>query len=170
MKTKRKIIRIQGFRNFRFLVPVYLILLTVACTITRSTTYNETGRDNPFPDILFSAGVVTGGIVENAELSGIDNISDTDAISGATSLSFNAGIHTEISSRKHHMETGIDYVRFKQTVIFLIPDDAVNGIRDFRFQQLRLPLTYNFHFLKNSVNDPALILKVGLSVGYTLKT
>lgn len=65
------------------------------------------------------------------------------------------------------METGLDYISFKQDFTYLDHSQGIDGTRDFSYHQLRLPVTYNFQFFKNNDNKPLLIFKAGLSFGYT---
>ena len=113
------------------------------------------------------AGSSYGGIVDNCQMSGIEGTSDVDAITGATKLSYSAGIHSVIKGHGRTIETGLDYIKFDQSLEYDLPSLSVNGTRNFEFQQIRLPLTYNFAFFRNYLYRPRLVLKLGLSVGYT---
>ena len=66
-------------------------------------------------------------------MSGIPGISETDAITGATKSSFNAGIHSEINIKGHVIETGLDHFGFDQSVTYDLSSFNVNGKRDLQF-------------------------------------
>jgi len=104
---------------------------------------NKTGQ-NKRTSISILAGLSAGGLVENTIMSGISGLSETDAITGTTKSSFNAGIHSEINIKGHVIETGLDYPGFDQSFTYDLPSFNVNGVKDVRFHQLRLPMTYNF--------------------------
>jgi len=142
----------------------YLFWAVLALSICGCSTTNNSGRHST---ISILAGLSSGGLVENREMSGINGVSNIDTITGATRTFYNAGIHTEINLKGHSIETGLDYISFDQSVEYELPSLSVSGNRDFSFHQLRLPLTYNLHLFKNSQNYPRLILKAGMSTGYT---
>ncbi len=112
-------------------------------------------------------GATYGGIVDNHDASEIEGTSDVDAITGATKIAYNAGVHSIFKGHGRTIEIGLDYISFNQSVKYNLPSLSVNGTRSFEFQQIRLPLTYNFEFFKNDLNQPKLALKLGFSAGYT---
>jgi len=126
-----------------------------------------TGATKAEMKIVALAGASYGGIVDNHGASGIEGTSDVDAITGATKLAYNAGIHSVFKGHGRTIEIGLDYINFNQSVEYALPSLSVYGTRDFEFQQIRLPMTYNFEFFKNNLNKPKLALKLGFSVGYT---
>ncbi len=117
---------------------------------------------------VFHAGASSGGLVENMELTGVEGISELDAITGASQMAFTLGLHSEIEWKDHAVETGLDYLAFNQAVDYNLPSFATIGKRDFRFHQLRVPLSYNFRFLKDSEGFAKLTLRAGLSVGVSI--
>jgi len=139
----------------------YLLLSVLTLSISSCSTIKGDST------ISILAGYSAGGLVENTEMSGIDGVSDIDSISGASKILYNAGIHTEINIKGHSIETGLDYICFDQSVGYKLPSLLVTGNRDFNFHQLRFPITYNFHLLKKAQNYSKLILKGGMSIGYT---
>ena len=118
-------------------------------------------------NIALLAGATVGGLVENSEMTGLENSCGIDAITGATDKTFNAGVHTEINIKGLRLETGMDYIGYNQSIMYSFPASE-DGLRDIRFHQLRLPLTYNFSFFNNTENQPLLVLKAGFSLGYTI--
>jgi hypothetical protein len=126
-----------------------------------------TGATKAEMNFVVLGGATYGGIVDNYEAKDIEGVSDVDAITGATKLSYNAGIHSVLKGHGRAIEIGLDYIKFNQSVEYDLPSLSVNGTRDFEFQQIRLPITYNFEFFENELNQPKLSLKLGFSVGYT---
>jgi len=149
-----------------------LFFLTTAynCSSVKNSMVQNKAGQNKRADISVLAGPSAGGFVDNTVLSGISGASETDAITGATSSAFNAGVHSGINIGGHVIETGVDYIGFKQSVTYDLSSFAVSGIRDIRFHQLRLPVTYNFRFFNNELNRPKLVVKGGLSLGYTFSS
>ncbi len=139
-----------------------LILIAISLSVAGCVTTNNINKKDKatirMSSFSFFAGPSIGGIIDNTE---------TDAVSGATKIKYNAGLHSEINIKKYFIETGLDYITFSQTFIYMDTTYEIDGTRNFSFQQLRLPLTCNFHFFKNAKNNPLLILKLGLSIGYT---
>jgi hypothetical protein len=113
------------------------------------------------------AGGSYGGLVHNENMHGINGVSGVDAITGATKVGSNAGIHLILKGHGRTIETGLDYVNLSKSIKYEMPSLSVNGTRNFETHQLRLPVTYNFGFFKNDLKQTKLVLKVGLSAGYT---
>jgi hypothetical protein len=163
----------KKFKNLFFVA----MLITLLGSSTNKTQAKEpdptlcidavTGATKTEMNFVFLAGASYGGIVDNQDASGIEGATDVDAITGATKISYNAGIHSIIKGHGRTIETGLDYMRFNQSVEYDLPSLSVNGTRNFEIQQVRMPLTYNFEFFKNYLNKAKLALKLGFSVGYT---
>ncbi len=154
--------------NWRFAI-VFLMLpglfvAFVSCSSVQKTLASNSGNAST---VSFLAGASAGGLVENSKMSGIEDNAGIDAITGATKTTFNAGVHTELKLKGHFIETGLDYMSFAQKVEYNLPSYSVNGERDFRFHQIRLPLTYNLHLFKNNRNGARFVLKAGMTIGYT---
>lgn len=168
MKILSSITKIIFNRStFLYLFSAVLIFTILSCNMTKKSLVRENDDSGQYSTISILAGLSYGGHVDNTVMSGINDVSNIDAVTGATKTRFNAGIHTEINLKGHFIETGLDYISFDQSVEYKLPSFSVAGNRDFNFHQLRLPLTYNLHLFKNNQNYPGLILKAGLSVGYT---
>lgn len=137
----------------RFLQTILIIpfLLVAGCS-----TYEKTGWS-----VLARGGFNSGGIVENREL---------DAISGATGKGFSAGVHAlgEFSGRQ--FETGLDYLAYEQIIRYNDPESVVKGEKKITYGELRLPVTYNFRFLKNLNDYPFMTFKLGVNAGYVIDT
>jgi hypothetical protein len=126
-----------------------------------------TGATKAEIKFAFLAGASYGGIVHNREMAGVSGVSDVDVITGATKLAYNAGIHTILKGHGRTIEVGLDYIKVNKSVEYDIPSFSVSGIRSFEAHQIRLPLTYDFGFFENYLNQPKLVFKIGLSPGYT---
>ncbi|MCD4793804.1 MAG: hypothetical protein K8R54_11250 [Bacteroidales bacterium] len=146
------------FRRFYIKGTFIALCFTfIACSSTKNVTDND-NKKTEISSFSFLGGCSTGGIIEDTE---------TDAVSGATTMKYNTGVHSEISIKGRLLETGLDYIAFKQAFTYLDPAQSIDGVRDFSFHQLRMPLTYNFQLFKNNENRALLFLKAGLSIGYT---
>lgn len=143
--------------------------VSVSCLLGCSAVKNAMkSQDEKTVTTSFRVGPSSGGLIENRLLSGISGASDLDAITGATKTSVNLGVHAQIRVKGHTLETGLDYIRFSQSVTYEMPSFTAEGKRDFRFHQLRMPITYNFNFFKNKDNYPLLVMRPGLSIGNTV--
>lgn len=154
-------------KSFIYLFLAVSSLLILSCSMTKKLLVRKNDNSGRHSTISILAGAASGGLVDNTGMAGINGVSNVDAITGATKIAYNAGIHTEIKLKGHSIETGLDYISFDQSVDYELPSFTVNGKRDFSFHQFRLPITYNFHLFKNSQNYPRFILKAGFSFGYT---
>ncbi|VAX20432.1 hypothetical protein MNBD_IGNAVI01-3064 [hydrothermal vent metagenome] len=145
----------------KILFYLIAIFLFISCSASRKTFDNDASSNT---QTSFLAGGSFGGIVENNQLSGIDEASGIDAISGATRKSVSLGIHAEFNINGRKIETGLDYLNFDQSIKYNLPSYSYMGVREISFHQLRLPFTYNFELIE----DNKLSLKIGASIGYTI--
>jgi hypothetical protein len=157
-----------------FSVTVLIILL--GCSMNRNQVKENdqtlgfdavTGATKAEINFAVLSGASYGGIVHNRDMAGISGVSDVDAITGATKLAYNVGIHTILKGHGRTIEVGLDFIKVSKSVEYDIPSLSVNGTRSFEANQIRLPLTYNFGFFKNNMNQAKLVFKIGLSPGYT---
>jgi hypothetical protein len=109
-------------------------------------------------DVSFSlfAGPHYGGIIDNKHV---------DAVTSATRWGGRLGLSAEFGIRRHYLEAGLDYLYFSQVLGFY---NGFDGTRNITFQQLRLPVTYNFHFLKKNRAYPMLTAGIGPYMGVLL--
>ena len=126
-----------------------------------------TGATKAETNFAFLAGASYGGLVENDNKNDISGVTAIDAITGATKLAYNVGIHSILKGHGRTIEIGLDYINLDKSIEYEMPSLSVSGTRSFKTHQIRLPLTYNFLFFKNHLERPRLVLKVGLSAGYT---
>lgn len=141
-------------RKLLWITVVLYILSFQGCTVSKDATEKTTAS------YLAYGGINYGGFIEDTEI---------DAISGATSMQYNFGLHSEIAIRnKYRIETGLDYIKYKQTLDFNDTQNDYTGKTDFNYSQLRVPVTYNFSLLKNSDNRTVINFKAGMSFGYNI--
>ncbi len=137
-------IKISKTMKKHFLLITIIIFLS-SCKLVKEIANNSTHN--------IQVGGNLGGIVTNREV---------DAVSGATKMNFNIGYHNTVKIKKHHIETGIDFLRHKQ--IFEFTETEFTGKRSFTYSEIRFPATYNFHLFKKN-NNGRLIGKLGFSYG-----
>lgn len=138
----------------------YLLILIITGLVSCNTTekLSETNR------LSIQFGTNKGGIVENTDMSIIDNLSidkEIDAYSGATSNSINLGLHKNIALKKNEIELGIDYINNKQSFAYNDDVNNWNGKRSFTINQLSFPLTYNLKIMPSKWENLDLQLKIG---------
>ena len=158
--------------NKLFLYTITLFFLTTlhnCSSVKSSIQHNKTGQYTG-SGLSVLAGPSAGGVIDNTLMSGLDDLPETDAITGATSTRFNAGVHPQFNIGGFVFETGLDYLDFKQSVTYNLPSNNVNGVRSIQFRQIRVPLTYNFRFFKKDPSRPKFVLKAGASVGYSFSS
>jgi hypothetical protein len=129
------------------------LCLLFSCAATRNAI-----EDNKTLKLGLEAGGNWGGWVDHKEL---------DGITGATSWKYHAGLHAHLNVLGRRFETGLEYAAFGQSVKYNDPAQSILGARDFSFHRLRVPLTYNLHVLHTQQALPLLVVKFGLSFGYT---
>ncbi|RLD52117.1 MAG: hypothetical protein DRI97_14865 [Bacteroidetes bacterium] len=117
------------------------------------------------PSMKVYLGASHGGIVENTDLSLIEN-TEPDAYTGATSVGVQGGIHYEYPFKKLSLETGIDAFMNNQTFTYYDDYAGFHGSRDLLVTQLRIPLQMNFRFLRENHENGMVQLKLGLSPGF----
>ncbi|MBN1340447.1 MAG: outer membrane beta-barrel protein [Bacteroidales bacterium] len=137
---------------------IFITLLFASCSVPEQTTSPPTNKNN-YTCWTIRTGVNTGGFVDNQE---------TDAVSGATYAGYSFGLHPEICISGKTIETGIDLHEYGQTLTYSDPVNEFIGERALTYQELRLPLTYNFRFFKNLSNCDFFYLKIGLATGYLI--
>ena len=100
-----------------FTVVLYTLSFQ-GCTVSKDTTGKTTGS------YLAYGGINYGGFIEDTEI---------DAISGATSMQYNIGLHSEIAIKnKYRIEAGLDYIEYKQTLDFNDTQNGYTGKTDFK--------------------------------------
>ncbi|KPL13888.1 MAG: hypothetical protein AMS26_12770 [Bacteroides sp. SM23_62] len=125
-------------------IPV--IFLLAGCAVTK-TSYH------------IQAGGSWGGIIEDTKM---------DAVTGATKMGVNLGVHPAVNINRRLVETGLDFLTYNQSWMYFDAGENYDGKRDLKFGELRFPLTYNFQLFRDSNDEGQLQIKLGLSAGYIL--
>jgi len=125
-----------------------LALLTAAAWIAACITScaSETfvaGRNTPH--LSFHAGINSGGIVENTDMSVVPDAAappeaNVDAFSGATHTGAHAGIHVHQPVGRIAIETGLDYMYNYQEFFYIDAGQFAMGQRSLDVSQLVIPL------------------------------
>jgi hypothetical protein len=116
-------------------------------------------EDNKPFSFIFSAGMNTGGIVKKSKI---------DAVTSATKLGIHGGVHSEIDILSHFVETGLDYLSYRQVLSYQDSFKNNNGTRAFSMHCFSVPITYNFHLFKRDNSNPHLVLGIGISASLFL--
>ncbi len=115
---------------------------------------------------LLEAGVNKGGIVENTDLSKVEEVG-VDAFSGATRIGGHLGGRIILPVRHNAIETGLSYMYSPQTFTYNDAKHSYSGRRKLTTTQLIVPLSYNIDLVKK--NHPRLYyLKVGGAIEYNM--
>jgi hypothetical protein len=130
---------------FVILLINFLIVNNIYATRTNILEFLES-RTNFYA--IAGLNLITG-IVDNNEI---------ELITGATKIGSKAGLRTELKvvGDKHYIETGIDIQHLLQSIEY----HNVQKTRDFNILICRIPITYNYHFLKPD-KSPFVIIKIG---------
>jgi hypothetical protein len=80
-------------------------------------------------------------------------------------LGVSLGVHPDFYIGRRLLETGFDLLTYHQSWTYLDAGENYDGTRDFKFCELRVPLTYNFQLFRNSDDEGLFQLKLGLSAG-----
>jgi hypothetical protein len=113
------------------------------------------------------AGANKGGIVENTDLSKVEN-APVDGFTGATSMGFHAGGHAVIPVGRNDVQAGLNYLYSPQKFTY---NDAVNGYfgtRKISLSQLVVPVTYNINLFKRTLDPGTLSIKLGGVIEYNM--
>lgn len=117
------------------LIFLFPIILMMACSPINSGQKNIR--------FLINAGINSGGITENTDLILI-NITEADAISGATDVGYHFGGHCQVPLKNNALQAGVEFMHNEQIMHFnnsLFPQQSV---RNFNVNQWMLPLSYIF--------------------------
>jgi hypothetical protein len=142
---------------------VALIILT-GCASSRKVSEAYQNRKVKFG---VEAGANKGGIVENTDLSKVEN-APVDGFTGATSMGFHAGGHAVIPVGRNDVQAGLNYFYSPQKFTY---NDAVNsyfGTRKISLSQLVVPVTYNINLFKRKLDAGTLSLKIGGVLEYNM--
>lgn len=144
------------------LKKIMLICLLFSSCITQKQMENK--RDVNFKVLV---GLNKGGIVENTDLSLVEN-TQPDAFTGATKTGFNVGANVDFPLIRNNIETGLNIITNRQIFTYNDLENNYAGRRNFTVSQIRVPVSYNIHFLKQKYPDGLFQLKLGYSLGYSI--
>lgn len=135
-----------------------LILLLYSCSATQHVRKNA--------KLSLQAGVNSGGIVENTDLSVVPNAQPTpestvDAYSGATRMGGNVGVRVNIPVKSNEIETGLDYMLNSQEFTYADQGNHFIGVRNLSVSQLMIPVTYNITLFRRAMPSAELQLRLG---------
>jgi hypothetical protein len=142
---------------------IALIILT-SCASSRKVSEAYQNRKVKFG---VEAGANKGGIVENTDLTKVEN-TPVDGFTGATSMGFHVGAHAVIPLGRNDVQAGLSYFYSPQTFSY---NDAVNGYfgtRKISLSQLVVPVTYNINLFKRKLDPETLCLKLGGVLEYNM--
>mgnify|MGYP006282843423 CR=1 FL=1 len=103
------------------------------------------------------AGHHFGGIIDN---------SSVDAVSGATQWGYRAGVGAQVAIGRHHVEAGLEYLHFAQSISYADATEGFDGSYDLSYNEMRIPLSYNLNLLENSDGKPLGVVRTGPCLGF----
>jgi len=119
------------------------------------------------PIYRFQLGVNKGGIVENTDLTVVDN-AGIDAFSGATRIGMNASGKVLLPLRNNHVETGIDLMYNSQTFTYNDVAHGFMGERKLGVTQFMVPLTYSIGLFRQNHREGLFQIKFGYAAQFNL--
>lgn len=162
----------KSTKSVKMKVKLKLILLVVICLIlvACSISKNNVEESNWKPKIQVQAGINHGDIIDNTDMSELENTdaaasgpvdTEVDAFSGATKIGANIGMHVLFPVRKNNIETGIDYMLSNQTLNYNSDILGYQGSRKINTSQFIIPVTYNFSCFTKKYDDGLFQIKLG---------
>lgn len=125
------------------------------------STVRETGKNNQSPVFSLNAGYNKGGVVENTDMSAMNNDLAVDACTGATLPGAHIGGHVKIPVGKNSFESGLDLMLNKQTLHYNDDINNYQGERRFLTEQILFPVNYNIGLFRNKYDQGLFQLKLG---------
>jgi hypothetical protein len=145
---------------------LFLIALVVLTSCSSSRKVSE-GYQNRKVKFGVEAGVNSGGIVENTNLSKVEG-TPVDGFTGATRTGFHAGGHATLPVGRNDLQAGINYMYSPQKFTYNDAAHGYYGTRKISLSQLIVPVTYNVNLFKRSLNPGTISLKFGGTIEYNL--
>jgi len=142
-----------------------ILILVIACSTSNNISQHENKKWKPKYRVV--AGINHGGIVENTNMNDIEDVV-VDAISGATKIGVNSGIHSLLPLRRNYIEAGVDYIFNNQTFTFNDVSNDYFGQRKIASSQFMLPITYNIGLFRKKYSDGLFQIKPGYVFQYNL--
>ncbi len=134
-----------------------LVLVIVVISLSGCSSYLMCKKQNVneyLRTISAYGGLSNGGFTDNDRSSLIE----ADRKSNRNLI----GFHTEWSFYRNALEVGVDYHTFEQEIKYSDNELGVNGTRNLKFKQFRVPITYNILLLPYGDNYNYLDLKLGI--------
>lgn len=146
-------------------IACLLLPLFMACSPVSKLSQEENKKWTP--KYRVQIGTNHGGIVENKDLTELENI-EPDAFTGATKMGVNAGVHTLLPVRKNYIEVGLDYMLNQQTFNFADEENNFSGTRKVSTSQFLFPVTYNIGVIRKKYEEGLFQVKLGYTFQYNL--
>jgi len=156
--------RIKIFAAVLILLALNM-LHSISCQFIRSITVDESLKDDPA--VFFHGGGSFGGISTYQNTDATTGATQVDVVTGATSVRYTFGANKNLNLYRHKLQTGLEWIQCKQKLTFTDPYHDFDGEMGITFNQIRLPLTYNFLLFQDNRHYARLKIKLGMSVGYT---
>ena len=119
------------------------------------------------PIYRLQVGTNKGGIVENTDMTVVDN-AGIDAFTGATRRGVNASGKVLLPLRANFVETGIDLMYNSQTFTYIDAANDFMGERKLAITQFMVPLTYSFGILRQNHPEGLFQIKLGYAAQFNL--
>lgn len=146
-----------------FSIGIICVFLLMGCATSSITT----GKKERTPIYRIQAGTNKGGLVENTDMTLIDN-AGVDAFTGATRKGVNVSGKVMIPMKRNFVETGIDLMHNSQTFTY---NDAANGFmgeRSLGVTQFMVPLTYSLGLCRRNHPEGLFQIKLGYAAQFNL--
>lgn len=140
-----------------------LLCLMLAMTLFNIlTAYSSKDLLNNLKPVISQIWTINpySGIVDNQEVK---------LISGATKIGIKTGMRAKfnLSKQRHLLESGLDLQYQPQSLNYYDPVLQINGEREFKFVFIKIPVIYNYCFLKGKSGNNKLALKIGNNIVFT---
>ncbi len=119
------------------------------------------------PTYRLQLGANKGGIVENTDMTVVDN-AGVDAFSGATRRGLNASGKVMLPVKNNFVETGIDLMYNSQTFTYNDPANGFMGERKLDVTQFMVPLTYSIGLFRQNHPEGLFQIKLGYAAQFNL--
>ncbi len=141
-----------------------IITLLILCTLLNACT--ATRKNQRAFKYSVQAGINSGGIVENTDLTLVPNAqalpgANIDAYSGSTRTGYHAGIHVNKPLKYLEIEGGLDMMHSDQTFTYADKGNGFVGVRNFSVNQLIFPITCNFMLFRKKLSSAEIQVKLG---------
>jgi hypothetical protein len=146
-----------------FTTGIICVFLLMGCATSNFTG----GKKEWTPLYRIQTGANKGGIVENTDMTLIDN-ADVDAFTGATRKGVNVSGKVMLPIMRNYVETGVELMHNGQTFTY---NDAANGFmgeRRLGVTQFMVPLTYSIGLYRENHPEGLFQIKFGYAAQFNL--